>query len=185
MAVKLIIETKEEKAYKKDALILINTIKAMNYENVSLKILELMEIPDQLKTVLRQFQYYAATQNILLTVDQALEKFINLAYEKGVKNLNPFITHMFKYNNNFLSEIDKKTLKNPKKELDKLLKKHNTIIVNKSDLSAIVKILSKVKRNTKQIEKGEMTTKAGKSIINEVFLNASECWHMIKNIKAA
>ncbi len=185
MAVKLIIETKEEKASKKDALILINKIKVMNYENVSLKILELMEIPDQLKTVLRQFQYYAATQNILLTVDQALEKFINLAYENGVKNLNPFMTHMFKYNNNLLNELDKKNLKDAKKELDKLLMNNDTIIVNKSDLSAIEKILSKVKRNTKRIEKGEMTTITGEPRINEVFLSASECWRMVKNIKAA
>lgn len=184
MAVKLIVETKEEKASKKDALILIKKIKVMNYENVSLKVLELMEIPDQLKTVLRQFQYYAATQNILLTVDQALEKFINLAYENGVKNLNPFMTHMFKYNNNLLSELDKENLKNPKKELDKLLN-NGTIIVNKSDLSAIENILSKVKRNTKRIEKGEMTTINGKPRINEIFLNASECWRMVKNIKAA
>lgn len=184
MAVKLIIETKEEKESKKDALILIKKIKVMNYENVSLKILELMEIPDQLKIVLRQFQYYAATQNILLTVDQALEKFINLAYENGVKNLNPFMTHMFKYNNNLLNELDKENLKNAKKELDKLLN-NDTINVNKSDLSAIEKILSKVKRNTKRIGKGEITTIAGKPRINEVFLNASECCHMVKNIKAA
>lgn len=184
MAVKLIIETKEKKESKKDALILIKKIKVMNYENVSLKILELMEIPDQLKTVLRQFQYYAATQNILLTVDQALEKFINLAYENGVKNLNPFMTHMFKYNNNLLSELDKENLKDAKKEFDKLLN-NDTIIVNKSDLSAIEKIISKVKRNTKRIGKGELTTITGEPRINEVFLNASECWRMVKNIKAA
>ncbi len=184
MAVKLIVETKEEKESKKDALILIKKIKAMNYENVSLKILELMEIPDQLKIVLRQYQYYAATQNILITVDQALEKFINLAYENGVKNLNPFMTHMFKYNNNLLNELDKENLKDAKKELDKLLNNY-TVIVNKSDLFAIVKILSKVKRNTKRIGKGEVTTITGKPRINEVFLNASECWRMVKNIQAA
>lgn len=185
MGVILKIESKEEKAIKKDALILIDTIKALNFEKFSLKILELLEIPDQLKIVLRQFQYSAATQNILLTVDQALERFVNLAYENGVKNLNPFMKHMFKYSSNILKELDKKDLINPESELKRLLNINDTIKVNRGDLSAISKILSKVKRNTNRIRGGKTKTKTGELIINEVFVSASECSNMLKNIEAA
>ena len=140
--------------FKKPALKLIEKVKKLNFLNIDRQVFELFSLDVEFKNALHNLKRYAMRNKRNPGAEETLSDFMTLAYQNGVKNLNPFVR--------FLNSHTTKTFLEFKKEIDALtaggnkypLTFYRTIEVNEKDLDEVKANIRKIKKQVHYIEKG-------------------------------
>lgn len=185
MPVRLISDSKELKVAKKPALKLIEVIKKLNFKNAEFDLLKIMNIENDLSYTLSQFKSYYKAKGVNLNNSQCFEKFIELAYENGVKNDNPFIANYYKAISSRVNDLQTEMIQvSSNKEMFKDIVINQKLLgVTASELKKTKNLLSEIKRNANYIiRKSDNLTTANVLRVNTIVDNVNESYKIIRSI---
>lgn len=171
-------ETQQENDKKKDALELIDKVKKLNFTKINYKVLEMLDIPRELINVLTKMQYNEIDTGYISFKDCML-KFMEMAYENGVNNHNPFVKYYFTFNSQIMKELEltKKTFESSKKIKEKEL------LAKEQNIATLRNLISLIKGYANKIEKGSIIVKeTGESRISKIIEKSIETDKILKLI---